>query len=91
MSATAQFSTSPATDLDRRLVALLEDLKTTTLELDRLDTDFSFDLAVEIHSACNAVQRAREMLSALPVIGALDAEPRTEHDGAQRAPGVVSW
>ncbi|HEY3228561.1 MAG TPA: hypothetical protein VGJ87_05025 [Roseiflexaceae bacterium] len=78
-TATAQFTTSPATDLERALVSLLTDAKTAATLLDRLDdSDLAFDLGCELHSARKALQRAFDVLdAAAQPVDHFAAEPRS--------------
>jgi hypothetical protein len=54
------------TELDRRLVALLGDLKTAEDTSTDLDEAIAFDLGCLLLTARTALQQARDLLDALP-------------------------
>src|SRR5690242_2973883 len=62
-TATAQFTTSPTEDLERRLIGLRTDLQDASDAADRLsDCDASWDIGLELLDARRAVQAALDAL-----------------------------
>jgi hypothetical protein len=62
--------------LDRALVALLSDAQAADDLTARLDDTLSWDVGLELLSARASIQRAIDLLNALP-IDRYDAEPRS--------------
>jgi len=78
-TASAQFTTSPATDLERRLIALITDAADAARALDHLgDADLAYDLGCELHSARKALQRVYDLFDAA-------AQPSDRHDADPRS------
>ena len=65
------------TDLDRRLVALVSDLKATERAADALPDGLAFDVGILLYQARAAIQDVRNILDALPAFSRYDAEPRS--------------
>ena len=83
-TATAQFTTSPTEDLERRLIALRTDLQDAADVADRLlDCDVSWDVGLELLDARRAVQAALDALerATAPKVGPFFA-PTVVHSPA---------
>jgi hypothetical protein len=75
MSHTAAHSTTET--LDRALVALLSDAQAADRLTDHLSDDLGWDVGLELLAARASIQRAIDLLNALPAMGRYDAEPRS--------------
>ena len=78
MSTASLNSTTDREALDRRLVALLSDLRDAEHASDHLGgSDLSFDVGILLHRAREAVQEAASLLDRLPPPSRYDYEPRS--------------
>jgi hypothetical protein len=71
-------STTPnSTTLEQHLAGALTDLLAADDLTASLDDDMAWDVGLELLTARAAIQKATDLLSALPAFSRFDAEPRT--------------
>jgi hypothetical protein len=65
------------TTIERRLIALRDDIRAAECDTGDLDDDTAFDILIELRTSFKAIQHALDLLDALPAFSALDADRRS--------------